>query len=137
MAKSGEIRQRTTNKVVEVQSNHLNFKQKLAGKNCILKNQRKPTAVLQKAMFCKLTTRMLSDKVRIWKQEFFPKSRVLSIIFFKKSLKNFFAQTEGQRNNEEMLRIFGEHTLEAVFQVTRVTVDYREGQKQLKSIAFI
>ena len=35
-------------------------------------------------------------------------------------------------NNEEMLRVIRTHTLEAIFQVMRVAVNNRKGQKQLK-----
>ena len=38
-------------------------------------------------------------------------------------------------NNEQMMKIIRRHTFEATFQVMRVAVNYRKGQKQLKLIA--
>ena len=43
---------------------------------------------------------------------------------------SFFAQPEGHMNTEEMLRVIRRNTLEAIFQVMRVVVNYRKGQKQ-------
>ena len=37
-------------------------------------------------------------------------------------------------NTQGMLRVFQRHTREAVFQATRIVVNYRKGQKQLKKI---
>ena len=48
------------------------------------------------------------------------------------SNKRLFAQLEGQMNNEEVLKVSGIHTLEAVFHAMTVTVSYRKDQKQLK-----
>ena len=47
----------------------------------------------------------------------------------------FLAQPEGHKNREEMLRLIRRRPFKAVFQVMRVAVFYRNGQKQFKIIA--
>ena len=44
-------------------------------------------------------------------------------------------QSDGQKNNEELLTVIRRHTLEAIFHLKTVVVNYRKGQKQLKRIA--
>ena len=55
-------------------------------------------------------------------------------IFTEHSTKRFFAQPLGHMNNEEMLMVDRRHTLEAIFQVMRVAVNYRKRQKQIDII---
>ena len=50
-------------------------------------------------------------------------------VFSENSSKRFFAQPKGYKNTEEMLRVIRRHTLEAIFQVMRVAVNHRKGQK--------
>ena len=58
------------------------------------------------------------------------------MFFHKTGLKDFFfGQPEGGTNTEEMLSVFRRHALEEIFQVMRVAVKYRKGQRQLKKIA--
>ena len=50
----------------------------------------------------------------------------------EKSIKIFFAQPRGYLGTHEMLSVIRRHTLEAIFEVMRVVVNYRKGQKQRK-----
>ena len=84
------------------------------------------------ASFQKLTNSALSKEIRNWKQKFFLKSRVFRSFFSENSTETFFMPAKGQINNAEMLKFIGRHALEEVFQVMRVAVNYRKGQKQLK-----
>ena len=60
---------------------------------------------------------------------------VFSQFFSENLTKRFFAEPEGHTNNEETLIVIRRRTLKAIFQVMRVAVNYRKGQKQLKKIA--
>ena len=63
---------------------------------------------------------------------FFQKA-VFSRQIFSENQK-FFLQPEGHMNNK-VLRVVRKHTIEAIFQVMRVGVNYRKAQKLLKLIA--
>ena len=63
-----------------------------------------------------------------------PKSRAFSIIFRENWIKRFVAEPEVNIETDEMLSFIRGNTLEAVFQVMRVVLIRRKGQKRLKKI---
>ena len=134
VAKSGKIRQRTTEITEKVQRNYPTSTENVAVKeNFVVSKVSESQPLLSKCLlraprFKKLTTRVLSKEMQIWRKVF-PKSRVFS----GNSIKRFFAQPKGDMNTQEMLRVIRRHTLEAIFEVLIVVVNYREGQKNWKN----
>ena len=49
--------------------------------------------------------------------------------------KWFFTQPEVQMNNEFLLKFPRRHTIEAIFQSLRVSVEHRRGKKRLRTVA--
>ena len=122
--------------IAEVQGNYPNFKHKLAKTNFIVPKLKRSQPLFDKgslrAARCQtMTTRALSEDIRIWKPKFSNKIR----IFSANSTKRVFSQPEGHMNNEEKLRVSRRQTLQAISQVMRVVVNPRKGQKQLKKLA--
>ena len=90
----------------EVQAKYPHYKQKLAEKNLSSQSQRKPAGVwqlpAQSGKVPKNETTASSKKIRIWKQKFFPKSRVFSMIFFQKTrLEDFRWATRRSHEQRE------------------------------------
>ena len=44
-------------------------------------------------------------------------------------------QPEGYQNTEEMLRVFRRHAIQSIFQMRRMEVNHRKGQKEFEKIA--
>ena len=54
--------------------------------------------------------------------------------FSENSTKAIFAQYEGHKNSEEVLRFIRKHKLEAISHVMTVEIYCRKGQNQLKKM---
>ena len=50
-------------------------------------------------------------------------------------MNDVFAQTQGHKNTQGMLKVFRTRTREAIFRVMRVVVNYHRGQNQKKNTA--
>ena len=73
---------------------------------------------------------------RIRKQKSYQKAVFSRYIFSENSSKRYLAQPGGHRVTQKRLRD-NKHTFEAIFQLTRVVVNYRKGQKELKKLFYI
>ena len=112
----GQSKENNHEITAEVQSNYPNFKQNLVEKEASVISRVNGSLLLFKkfclraAWFKKLTTKALSRKVRIKKQEIFPKSRVFSISFVRKLDQKIFPQREGYMNTEDTEGYHKTHT---------------------------
>ena len=123
VAKSGEIRQRTSNRdiIAEVRGNYSNFTQKLVEKEHFViwrVSKKQPLfgkCVLRAALSQRLTIRTLSKDLRPRKQKTFQKSRVFSVSFIKKrGSKKILVQPKVQRKTAKMLENIRRHEQGAI-----------------------
>ena len=122
VAKSGEIRQSTSNRdiIAEVRGNYSNFTQKLAEKEHFViwrVSKKQPLfgkCVLRAALSQRLRIRTLSKDLRPRKQKTFQKSRVFSVSFIKKGSKKVLVQPKVQRKTAKMLENIRRHEQGAI-----------------------
>ena len=104
-------------------------------KNCHLKSQQKPASVwknLSKSTEVpKVDNCVLSKEQRIRKHNSSEKGVLFRYVYSENSTKRFLAQPRGHMGTEERLKDKSRHTLEAVFQLMRVVVNYPKASQLL------
>ena len=135
-AKSGDNRQKTTmRKQRRFKVTILNSKKLAEKEDFVISKKRGSQSPFNKC--CLRAARFQKCTFVCWGQRIRKRKSSQKAVFSQKLLSDnpterFLAQPRGHMVTQERLRDNSRHTIEKVFPVMRVVVNYRKGQKQLK-----